>query len=313
MHWVEAKVLFRSGDEHLAVELIADIFDTLGTKGVVVDDPHLDTNQDWGPDAIPPPAEPAVTGYLPADGRLEQRRLELEKAMAALASELAIDYRIRYRRLDEQDWAESWKAFFWPAQITPRLVVKPSWRDYTPKPGQQVIEIDPGMAFGTGTHPTTTLCLRLLEKYLHPGQTVLDVGTGSGILLIAAARLGAGALTGVDLDPLAVTIARENLLRNHIAGQDFALHCGRLVQSVRGTYDLVVANILADVIIDLLDDLPRVLVPGGCFICSGVIQAQRREVLRKMTRCGLQITDEGAEGDWVALAGRLADDAKRFA
>ena len=313
MHWVETKVYFHSADEQLAVELIADIFDTLGTKGVVVDDPHLDADQDWGPDAVPPPAEPAVTGFLAADGRLEQRRLDLEKALARLAAELGIAYRIRYRRLDEQDWAESWKAFFWPEQITPRLVVKPSWRDYTPKPGQQVIEIDPGMAFGTGTHPTTSLCIRLMEKHLRPGQTVLDVGTGSGILLIAAARLGAGQLAGVDLDPLAVAIARQNLLRNRIHRRDFNLHCGRLVQSVKGTYDLVVANILADVIIDLLDDLPRVLATGGCFICSGIIQTQRRKVRLKMARCGLRISHEAVEGDWVALTGRLPDDAKEFA
>ncbi len=305
MHWIEAKVAFAAENEDLAIELIPDIFYELGARGVVVDDPNLQPAEGWGSDALPLPAQPAVAGYFPADGRLEDRRLSLESALVALAARHSIQYRIDYRRIDEQDWAQSWKTFFHPVHITGRLVVKPTWRDYSPRPGEQVIEIDPGMAFGTGTHPTTALCVRLLEKYVRSGARVLDVGTGSGILLIAASRLGAGRMSGVDLDPVAVQIADQNLRLNHIAPEHYALGQSHLVKSVTGTYDLVTANILADVVIDLLDDIHRVLKPGGIFICSGIIQSCRGQVEDKMAGCGLELLDALEQGEWVALAGRL--------
>jgi ribosomal protein L11 methyltransferase len=304
VQWIEAKVTFAADDENLAVELIADIFQSLGTGGVVVDDPHLTPVEGWGSDAVPRPQQPAVTGYLPADGRLESRRAELERALADLARNQGLRCAIGYQTLDEQDWAESWKAFFHPQPITARLVVKPTWREYDPAPGQQVIEIDPGMAFGTGTHPTTAMCVQLLENHLQPGDAVLDVGTGSGILLIAAAKLGAGRLNGVDSDPIAVSIARENLDLNAIPKEGAELRCGHLVDTVAERFDVVVANILADVILDLLDQVPAVLVPGGRFICSGIIQARREEVLHKMAARGFHLIESLERDEWVALAGQ---------
>lgn len=305
VQWIEAKVTFAAADERLAVELISDIFQNLGTSGVVVDDPHLEPVEGWGSDAVPRPLQPAVTGYLPADGRLENRRAELERALADLVRNQGLRFTIAYQALDEQDWAEAWKAFFHPQPITARLVVKPTWREYTPTPGQQVIEIDPGMAFGTGTHPTTAMCVQLLENHLQAGDSVLDVGTGSGILLIAAAKLGAGRLSGVDSDPIAVSIARENLDLNAIPKEGAELRCGHLVDTVAQRFDVVVANILADVIIDLLDQVPAVLAPGGRFICSGIIQGRREEVLSKMAACGLQFVESMEQDEWVALASKL--------
>ncbi|MBI5896886.1 MAG: 50S ribosomal protein L11 methyltransferase [Desulfobacterales bacterium] len=305
MQWIEAKVTFASDDENLAVELISDLFQNLGTSGVVVDDPHMEPVEGWGSDAVPRPLQPAVTGYLPADARLENRRAQLEQSLADLARNQGLRYTITYQALDEQDWAEAWKAFFHPQPITARLVVKPTWREYTPTPGQQVIEIDPGMAFGTGTHPTTAMCVQLLENHLQPDDSVLDVGTGSGILLIAAAKLGAGRLSGVDLDPIAVAIARENLDLNGLPKERADLHCGHLVDTVTERFDLVVANILADVIIDLLDQVPAVLAPGGRFICSGIVQDRREEVLRKMESRGLRVIETLDQDEWVALAGRI--------
>lgn len=304
MQWIAAKVTFAAADEERAVEWIADIFQDLGTSGVVVDDPHLEPTEGWGSDAVARPLHPAVTGYLPADDRLESRCAELERALADLTRGHRLQYTVTYLGLDEQDWAESWKAFFYPEPITARLVVKPTWREYTPEPGQQVIEIDPGMAFGTGTHPTTAMCVQLLENHLRPGDAVLDVGTGSGILLIAAAKLGAGRLSGVDLDPIAVAIARENLRLNGIAPESSDLHCGHLVDWVTGRFELVVANILAEVIVDLLDPVLSVLRPGGLFICSGIIESRREAVARKMAACGFRIEETLTRGEWVALAGR---------
>jgi ribosomal protein L11 methyltransferase len=305
VQWTEIRVTFTSEDDDLASELISEAFQDLGTSGVVVDDPHLQPVEEWGRDAVPLPDEPAVTGYFPADERLQERCRRLESALAALAERHSLTYSVRYKGIDEQDWAESWKAFFYPEAITPNLVVKPTWRDYTPGPNQQVIEIDPGMAFGTGTHPTTALCVRLLERFVKEGHDVLDVGTGSGILLIAAAKLGASRLTGVDLDPAAVAIARANLIHNRIAPARFLLACGHLIGMMTGAYDLVVANILADVVIDLLDQVAGVLRPGGIFVCSGIIQAYRDNVARKMAACGFELEDIVESGEWVAMAGRL--------
>ncbi len=304
MQWLEVKVTFASAQAELAAELIADIFYDLGAKGVVIDDPVQDETQDWGADALPPPAEPAVTGYLPADDTLSRNCAFLDERLAQLSAHEAIRARTTYRKVDEEDWAESWKVFFYPQKVSDRLVVKPTWREYLPGDGEQVIEIDPGMAFGTGTHPTTVLCIQLLERYLAPGQSVLDIGTGSGILLVAAARLGAGRLTGVDSDPVAVAVARDNLLLNGVAPERFDLHRGHLADRITATYDVVVANILADVILDLLDQVGRTLKPGGLLICSGIIEARRSEVAAKMARLGYAaIATEGRE-DWVAIAGR---------
>jgi ribosomal protein L11 methyltransferase len=185
--------------------------------------------------------------------------------------------------------------------------VKPTWRDYTPQPDQLVIEIDPGMAFGTGTHPTTALCMAMLETYITPGVSVLDVGTGSGILLIEAAKLGAGHLAGIDLDPVAIHIAQQNLARNAVPKQQYTLQSGHMLSMVDATFDIVVANILAEVILDLLDQVNRALKPGGLFICSGIIEAFRLGVLKKMAACGFSILDVQQQGDWVAIAGRIED------
>jgi ribosomal protein L11 methyltransferase len=305
MQWVEAKVTFAGDQQGLIVDLIADAFYSLDAKGVVVDDPFLEPEESWAPDAVVRPQEPAVTGYLPADERLEGRRQVLEQSLSRLARQQGFEYRIQYNAVEDEDWAESWKTFFWPQKITERIVVKPTWREYAAEPGQQVIEIDPGMAFGTGTHPTTSLCVRLLEKYLQTGQTVLDVGTGSGILLIAAAKLGAGHLTGTDLDPMAVDVARRNLLQNRIAPSAFELICGHLAEDIERTCDVVVANILAEVIVDLLDHGVPVVSPGGLFICSGIIEAYEARVAAKMDACGFDIVDVRKDGDWVALVGRM--------
>lgn len=305
MRWNEIKITFQGRHPGLAVELISDLFYDLGVKGVVVDDPQLEPEDGWAPDALPLPEQPAVTGYLPDSGESAAQRKHLEQALAHLAERQHLDYSIDYRTVDEEDWAESWKEFFWPQEITRRIVVKPTWRDYTQRPGQLVIDIDPGMAFGTGTHPTTALCMAMLETYMTPGVSVLDVGTGSGILLIEAAKLGASQLAGIDLDPDAIHIARQNLARNAVPKQRYTLHSGHLLSMVDATYDIVVANILAEVILELLDHVNRVLTPGGIFICSGIIEAFQSGVLKKMTACGFSILDVQKQGDWVAIAGQI--------
>ena len=224
-----------------------------------------------------------------------------------LRERTGIAYRMVCRKIDEQDWAESWKAYFWPQEITPRLVVKPTWREYAPKNGQIVIEIDPGMAFGTGTHPTTALCAQMIETALKPGDRMLDVGTGSGILMIIAARLGASRMLGVDNDEVAVETARKNLLLNQIDPGTFEVVQGNLIDGVTGTFDLVTANILSDVIIRLLNDIPRVLAPGGLFVASGIIEENCGKVLEKMEQAGLTAVETIIREKWAAIRARLPE------
>lgn len=306
MQWIEAKITLSKLTDSLIIDLIADVFYQLDAKGVVVDDPLLEPEEHWAPDAVARPDKPAVTGYLAVDEHLEKRRHCLDQNLARLGQAHGFSYQTTCQAIDEEDWAESWKAFFHPQKITPQIVVKPTWHAYSSEPGEIILEIDPGMAFGTGTHPTTVLCIQLLEDYLRPGNSMLDVGTGSGILLIAAAKLGAGAVAGIDLDPLAVSVARKNLEQNRVADRHADLMCGHLVDNISKTYDLVVANILAEVIIELLDPVVRVIRPGGIFICSGIIEAYQMKVAEKMAACGFDILDVRKEGDWVALVGRLA-------
>jgi ribosomal protein L11 methyltransferase len=302
MKWIAASVTFDSPDRDLAVDLVADLFYSLDLKGVAVDDPDPDPQQDWGEDAVPPPAHPGVTGYFADTPGASGKCRALEAALARLERTAGITARVTYTRMDEQDWAEAWKEFFWPQKITDTIVVKPSWRDYPAAAGDIVLDIDPGMAFGTGTHATTSLCIRMIQDYLNPGDSFLDVGTGSGILMIAAAKLGAGSVTGVDNDEMAVAVAKQNLEDNGI--HRFDLACANLVDPVSRPYNLVTANILAEVILDLLPDIPVVVKPEGLFICSGIIAAKKEMVLSGLGSTGVEVIDVQEMDAWVAIAAR---------
>ena len=304
MKWVAVKVLFEFRDKALAADLVADIFYTSGLKGVVIDDPVADSDEDWGEDAVALPEKNAVTGYVPRDNRFENYLSTLKKSLGELERETGIRCNLVCSEIDEEDWADSWKAFFYPERVGRHIVVKPTWRDYSPEPGDTVLEIDPGMAFGTGTHPTTALCITLIEKFLRPGSTFLDVGTGSGILMTAAAKLGAKRGLGIDNDPLAVEIARKNLRLNGADPERFTVQTGDLVSVVAEPYDLVAANILSEVIVLLLDDLPDKMTPGGLVLTSGIIEKNQDAVTAKMAAMGLEIVEIHRKEGWVAIVGR---------
>jgi len=304
MKWIEAKVLFAYADSHLAVELITDAFSSLGVSGVVVEDPDDEPDEGWGEEPIFRPEHHAVIGFFRENDLSPGQCRNLEILLKGMEENTGIRSRVVYNSIDEQDWAESWKAFFWPEKISRTLVVKPTWRQYQAAPGEIVLEIDPGIAFGTGTHPTTRLCIRMLETHLRRGDSILDIGIGSGILLIAAAKLNAGRLYGIDLDPLAVDIARQNLLLNGIEGDMFTLGTDALVDLNAPPFDLIVANILSEVIIDLADAVPAALSPNGIFICSGIIEKNRDSVAAKLVQIGFCIFDERSSEKWVAMAAR---------
>jgi len=305
MNYLETKVTFDHPDPGTAADLVAGVFFEFELQGVVIEDPGLEPPADDGAeDAVARPTHHAVLGYLPMDERLERRCKSIEQGLSETADRTGLVWRIRYRELDEQNWAESWKAFFWPQRIGRRIVVKPSWREFAPERGDLVLDLDPGMAFGTGTHPTTALCIELIEDHLAPGDSLLDVGTGSGILMLAAAKLGAGRVAGGDRDELAVRIAAENLRRNEVRAESVCLAQGLLAQPFRGRFDLVVANILTQVILELIEDVPRLLEPEGIFLCSGIIEENRSLVLSRLMQSGFEIVDTRGREGWVAIAAR---------
>jgi len=305
MKWIETKVVFDYPDSALATDLISDIFYEFGLQGVVVEDPDLDPEEDWAEDAIACADCNAVSAYLPQDSQTEKRCRILEKKLSHLQEQSGIISRISYKELDDEDWAHAWKAYFWPRKISDNIVVKPTWREYQAGSDEIIIELDPGMAFGTGTHPTTVLCVAMIEKFLKPDDCFLDVGTGSGVLMIAAARLGAARVSGIDKDETAVQIATANLKLNDIQPDRFQVKTGNLVDEIHETYNMIAANILTHVILDLIVDIKRVLNPGGIIICSGIVDKNHSQVTEALHNIGFDILETAHEDGWVAIAARL--------
>jgi ribosomal protein L11 methyltransferase len=266
----------------LAEERSADLFE-LGAAGVEVRDGEA------APMPGTPPLSPGRALLVAWFGTAEAA----EAARAAVGGTIL--------EVPDEDWGEGWKKDFRPLDVG-RVRVRPSWIDAAPPPGMVEVVLDPGMAFGTGTHPTTALCLAALSDLLgaRPGASVLDVGTGSGLLAIAARKLGAGRVAGNDEDPVAVRVARENAERNGAALE----LTGAPVEAIPGTFDVVVANILANVLVDLAPALAAKVAPGGVLLLSGILHPQEDEVRRAHVAAGLAPLPGGdrREGEWSLLA-----------
>lgn len=216
-----------------------------------------------------------------------------------------LHYRLGVSGVEQQDWENGWKAYYHTVEIGRRLAVVPSWEEYEPN-GRAVLRLDPGMAFGTGTHETTALCLGLLDEWVVGGERVLDVGTGSGILAIAALKLGAAAADGVDIDPMCVRTARENAQRNGVEDR-FAVSVGDLAQTARGRYQIITANIVANAILHLAPAIPPLLAPGGRFVASGVIDTRQQEVAEGLAAAGLVVEEIRQKNGWAALCCRAKE------
>jgi len=240
-----------------------------------------------------------VKAYLPVDDQLRANKRRVEEALWHL-SQIRPIASPTFRTVAEADWAEAWKERLTVMHIGQRTVVRPSWLDYTPSPGEVAIQLDPGMAFGTGLHPTTQMCLVALEKRLRPGAAVLDLGTGSGILAIAAAKLGAGHVLAVDNDSVAVSTARDNVMANGVQGIVSVVR-GSL-EEASGGYDLVVINILARVIIDMVQGgLATRLRPGGTLVAAGIIADQEAAVVTSLEKEAVALVERLQREDWVCL------------
>lgn len=294
--WVEISV----DAKREAVDDLAALLDRYCTGGAVVEDLPGDAAQ-----------RTLVKGFLPVWD--EDTRCKLETALLLL-SRVAPISEPRTRVLEPQDWAESWKAFFPPQHIGRHTVIVPTWHHYGPAPGEVIVRLDPGMAFGTGLHASTRLCLAAIERYLRPGARVLDVGTGSGILAIAAALQGASTVDAIDVDPVATRVATDNVALN---GVDDRVRVAlgtvgggghHLVPRHSETgYDLVLANILAEVIIELAAGLAAATRAGGLLVASGIIADRANGVAAALEGVGIQPVEREQEGDWVALVGQRGD------
>lgn len=240
----------------------------------------------------------AVRGYLPVDDRLENTLLTLKQSLVDSPDVPRPAAEITLRFVAEEDWANAWKQFFKPQRIGRRIVVKPTWEEFLPGPDDLILQIDPGMAFGTGLHATTRLCLRALEDHVTPGMTIADVGTGSGILAVGAALLGAASIEATDIDPLAVRVAKENIAVNGVTDR---INVYEAATPPSGTFDIVVANILADVILGMADALYSAVRPGGALIASGIIESRAEDVRRGLRGVGFTAIATHEEGEWIAL------------
>ena len=210
---------------------------------------------------------------------------------------------VETRSVNDKSWTDVWKKYFKPFYAGQHLVVKPTWEPFDPAPDDKVIEIDPGMAFGSGTHETTGMCLSILEENIRGGEVIIDVGTGSGILAIGAALLGAGHVLAVDIDPDAVKVAAENVAKNHVEST-VTVQQGNLLEKVDAVCDICVANIISDIIISFAAPLMNHIRPGGLFICSGIVSMRDDEVAQALLDAGYEILHRYTRGEWTAFLSR---------
>lgn len=311
-NWMEIKVLTTTQ----AADLISEILLEAGSEGTMIEDRNdVAANQrpegQWDiiDEAIAERIgdDVKVTGYFPIDGHLNDVIAQIQSELRRLrALELDFDLgklEVITQGFENEDWSESWKKAFKPIRLGEHFVIRPGWAEFDPLPGDRVIEIDPGLAFGTGTHETTGMCTALVEKYVRPGQRVIDIGTGSGILAIAAAHMGADEVLATDLDPVAVRVAAENAGINGF-GDRISCRCGDLLDVVDVSGDVVIANIIADVIIMLARPVRARIADGGLFICSGIAVDRRDDVIRALNEADYEILDEPVKGEWAAFAAR---------
>jgi ribosomal protein L11 methyltransferase len=316
MNWVELDIFTTTaGIEPLTGSLLG-----MGINGFVIKDAQdfqdflndKDANWDYIDNDLMglKDCETTVTVYLPENAQglenLEAIKAELKALKKRDEQDAFGKLEYELKNVKEEDWANNWKQYFKPLTVGKKLLIKPSWEEVSPDEERKILEIDPASSFGTGQHNTTQLCLELVEKYLPKNGRVLDLGCGSGILSIGAVLLGAKSCTAVDIDENSVKIAKENAEKNHISKDVYTAYCGNiitdkeLVQKIGGGYDLICANIVADVLIGMSGSFGGFLKDKGTLIVSGIINSRKDEVLDTIRDCGFSLNDIREKEDWVA-------------
>lgn len=300
MKWIEINASISAEDE----EIVSSIFYDAGAKGLDIEDPN---------DLIDLSNRKEGWDFFGID--IENLNLEKIKIKSYFSQEEDIDSILSFLKdsiegeglgiisteeIEDEDYLNNWKEYFKTFKIGENIIIKPSWEEYEKKEGEIVIDIDPGMAFGTGTHETTSLCIEALEKHLKKGDRVFDVGCGSGILSIASAKLGAKELTAIDLDPLCIEVSKENILKNDLE-DIIEVKKGNLLDVIEGKADLIVANIIAEAIITMTASIRDYLVEGGIFIASGIIIDKKDRVIKALEDNGFKVEEVNTQGEWVAI------------
>ncbi|RGL38677.1 50S ribosomal protein L11 methyltransferase [Paenibacillus polymyxa] len=306
-----------------AVEMISNFLHEAGAGGVSIEEsgslnkPRDTSYGQWYDRPLNdiPEGQAIIKGYFAEEVDMDSVRAQIEPRVEQLRTFDIDPGDVRYelKTVHEDDWANAWKQYFKPLRVSDRLTIKPTWEEYEPaSEDEKIIELDPGMAFGTGTHPTTSLCLRTLESVIQGGEEVIDVGTGSGILAIGAVKLGAKHVLALDLDPVAVSSARENTRLNGleeritIKESDLlsVLNASDPTLGIQLPVKLVVANILAEIILLFIDDVYNALQPGGIYIASGIWKNKEEAVETALKAAGFEITEINRDEDWLAFVAR---------
>jgi ribosomal protein L11 methyltransferase len=306
-----------------AIEMISNFLHEAGAGGVSIEEsgslnkPRDTSYGQWYDRPLNdiPEGQAIIKGYFAEEVDMDRIRSQIEPRVEELRTFDIDPGEVQYelKTVDEDDWANAWKQYFKPLRVSDRLTIKPTWEDYEPASEEEkIIELDPGMAFGTGTHPTTSLCLRTLESVIKGGEEVIDVGTGSGILAIGAVKLGAKHVLALDLDPVAVSSARENTRLNGleecitIKESDLlsVLNASDPTLGIQLPVKLVVANILAEIILLFIDDVYKALEPGGIYIASGIWKNKEEVVETALKAAGFEIAEISRDEDWLAFVAR---------
>lgn len=312
MIWHEVRI--KTTEE--AYDAVTEMLTAIGAGGVAIEDPNDIISElskpdtlDYADDEFLSSLEDSVTikAYFSEGVNISELTSLVEEKLKFISQFLDVgEGFVGTSQVDDEDWSTSWKKYYKPLNLTDKLVIKPSWENYEIKNNEIVVEMDPGMAFGTGTHETTKMCSILLEKYVKPGDTVVDLGCGTGILSIIAAKFGAKAVTAVDIDEVAVKVAKENCAINGVDNTVVTFR-GIIDDLKKEKSDIIVANIIANVIIDISIKIPSYLKKDGLFITSGIIKERRAEVLEVYTRLGFKCEQIEELGEWVAIVFRCLD------
>ena len=305
-NWIE--ITIHTTNE--ASEIVESILLDYGSTGVAIEDPTtLEENlhDDFGTIVELSPTDypevgVVVKGYINELNFDDETFNRFKDELEQLGKNINIGefFKIETTTIQDSDWENSWKDYFDILNIGEKFVIVPTWREYENEEGKYVINIDPGMAFGTGGHETTSLCIKNLEKYVKPHDNVIDVGCGSGILSIAASYLTDGSLKAVDLDKLAVDVSRENFALNNLENRIEVEEASLLTKETK-KYDVIVANILAHIIELMLEDAYKLLEDGGYFITSGIIKDKKDELLEKMLEQGFKLVEETSDNEWYSF------------
>lgn len=309
MNYIQVKIETKTE----AVEAISYLLMEQGVAGVEIEDPKDILNSPKSPTSWDYLEEDLLTrdpeivmikAYFPEHVNYTEKIADLQIRINEMRSYLEIGTgNISTTHMEEKEWANEWKKYYKLTPIGKNIMIKPTWQSYTKKNEDEVvIELDPGMAFGTGTHETTFMCMELLERYIRPGDIVLDIGTGSGILGIAAAKLGAGKVIGGDLDQTAVKVAKENVTQNNVASIMEVRH-GDLLEILQEKGNIIVANIIADVIIPLSKTVASVMLEDALFISSGIIEDRLEDVIQAIEE-HFEIIEVQRKGEWAAIVAK---------